>query len=201
MYQSEWTDKTVLHLFPHWNWTPGETVDVWAYYNQADEVELFLNGQSLGKRSKKDDEMKVWWRVPYQAGTLKAVSRKDGKEVLTREIRTAGAPVELRLTADRQTLAADGTDLSFITVEALDAEGHPVPVAGNMIDFSVKGSGFIAGTDNGDPTNHHSLKKPARALFNGKALVVVQSDGKKGSIELTAMATGLKSVTIHIQCK
>lgn len=201
MYQSEWSDKTVLHLFPHWNWVAGQTVDIWAYYNQADEVELFLNGESLGKRSKKGDEVKVWWRVPYQAGTLKAVSRKAGKEVLTREIKTAGSPVELRLTADRQTLTADGTDLSFITVEAVDADGYPVPVADNMIDFSIKGSGFIAGTDNGDATNHNSLKKPSRALFNGKALVVVQSDGKKGDIELTATATGLKSTTINIQCK
>ena len=201
MYQSEWSDKTVLHIFPHWNWAQGQTVDIWAYYNQADEVELFLNGESLGKRSKKGDEMKVWWRVPYQAGTLKAISRKDGKEVLTREIKTTGNPVELRLTADRQALTADGTDLSFITVEVVDADGYPVPVADNMINFRAEGTGFIAGTDNGDPTNHHSLKKPSRSLFNGKALVVVQSDGKKGDIELTATAEGLKSATITIKCK
>lgn len=200
MYQSEWTDKDVLHLFPHWNHKPGEVVDVWAYYNQADEVELFLNGKSLGTRSKKDDEMKVWWRIPYEKGTLKAVSRKAGKEVLVREIKTSGEPASLRLTADRTTLSADGTDLSFITVEALDADGYPVPVADNMINFSIKGNGFIAGTDNGDPTDHLSLKKPARKLFNGKALAVVQSDGKMGNIELTATAAGLKSAAINIKC-
>ncbi|MDF9829692.1 sugar-binding domain-containing protein [Parabacteroides sp. PF5-6] len=201
MYQSEWTDKEVLHLFPHWNWQAGETVDIWAYYNQADEVELYLNDRSLGKRTKKDDEMKVWWRVPYEKGTLKAISRKDGKEVVVREIQTSGEPVELRLTADRNTLNADGTDLSFITVEALDANGHPVPVADCMIDFSITGNGFIAGTDNGNPTDHQSLKKPARKLFNGKALAVVQSDGKKGNIELTATAEGLKPATLRIHCK
>lgn len=201
MYQSEWTDKEVLHLFPHWNWQPGQTVDVWAYYNQADEVELFLNDQSLGKRSKKEDEMKVWWRVPYEKGTLKAVSRKDGKEVLVREIKTSGEPVSLRLTADRSTLEADGTDLSFITVEALDADGYPVPVAEDMISFSVNGCGFIAGTDNGNPVDHQSLKKPARKLFGGKALAVVQSDGKAGNIELTATADGLEGATINIKCK
>lgn len=92
MYQSEWTDTPVLHLFPHWNWKKGETVDVWAYYNQADEVELFLNGESLGVKSKPDDAFHVCWRVPFTPGTLKAVSRRDGKEVLTREIRTAGEP-------------------------------------------------------------------------------------------------------------
>lgn len=201
MYQSEWTDKEVLHLFPHWNWKPGQMVDVCAYYNQADEVELFLNGQSMGKRSKKDDEMKVWWRVSYERGTLKAVSRKAGKEVLVSEIKTAGEPASLRLTADRKSLAADGTDLSFITVEVLDADGIAVPVADNMIHFSVKGNGFIAGTDNGDPTDHLSLKKPVRKLFNGKALAVVQSDGKKGNIELTATAYGLQTAAITIECR
>lgn len=201
MYQSEWTDKEVLHLFPHWNWESGQTVDVWAYYNQADEVELFVNDKSLGKRSKKDDEMKVWWRIPYEKGTLKAVSRRDGKEVLTREIKTAGQPTSLRLTADRKSLSADGTDLSFISVEALDADGYPVPVADNMIQFSIVGSGFIAGTDNGDPTDHLSLKKPTRKLFSGKALAVVQSDGKKGNIELTVTAEGLKSASVTIKCK
>lgn len=201
MYQSEWTDKEVLHLFPHWNWEPGQIVDVWAYYNQADEVELFLNDQSLGKRHKKDDEMKVWWRVSYERGILKAVSRKAGKDVLVREIKTSGRPVSLSLTADRTVLTADGTDLSFITVEALDADGYPVPVADNMINFSVEGCGFIAGTDNGDPTDHLSLKKPERKLFNGKALAVVQSNGKKGNIELRATADGLKSTSINIKCK
>jgi len=202
MYKSEWTKEPVLHVFPHWNWSPGETVDIWAYYNEADEVELFLNGRSLGARSKQGDEVKVWWRIPYEAGTLKAISRKGGKEVLTREIHTAGAPVSLRLTADRQTISADGTDLSFITVEAVDAHGNAVPVVDNMVNFSIKGTGFIAGTDNGDATDHLSLKKPARRLFNGKALVVVQSNGKRGNIELTATAEGLKSATtLMVKCK
>ena len=84
-------ERPELHLFPHWNWTPGEPVDVWAYYNRADEVELFLNGRSLGVRSKEPGQFHVWWRVPFEPGTLRAVSRKDEKVVLTREIRTAGS--------------------------------------------------------------------------------------------------------------
>ncbi|MFT3751455.1 MAG: DUF4982 domain-containing protein [Paludibacter sp.] len=112
----------MLHIFPHWNWKKGQTVDVWAYYNHADEVELYLNGVSLGKRSKQGDDMHVMWRVNYEPGTLKAVSRKAGKEVLTREIKTAGNPVAVRLTPDRATIKADGKDLSFVTAELLDKE-------------------------------------------------------------------------------
>jgi len=201
MYQSEWTNKYVLHIFPHWNWNEGQTVDIWAYFNNADEVELFLNGLSLGKKAKEKDVYHVFWRVPFQKGTLKAVSYKDGKEVLTREVKTTGDPIFIRLTADRQTIKADGKDLSFITVEALDAEGNPVPVADNLINFTIEGDGFIAGTDNGDPTDPNSLKKPSRKLFSGKALAVVQSHKKAGKIILKATSSNLKQASIEINSK
>ena len=90
MYQSEWTDKPVLHIFPHWNWQPGQTVDIMAYYNHADEVELFLNGKSLGTKRKQGEELHVMWRIPFTPGTLKAVSRKAGQVVLSKEVKTAG---------------------------------------------------------------------------------------------------------------
>ena len=201
MYQSEWTDKDVLHIFPHWNWQEGLEVDVWAYYSNADEVELFLNGESLGRKSKPEDVFHVFWRVPYKKGTLKAISYKNGKEVLTREIKTAGKPVSIRLTADRQTIKADGKDLSFITVEALDSEGNIVPVADNLINFAIEGSGIIAGTDNGDATDSVSLKKPLRKLFSGKALVVVQAGKSGGDIVLKATSAGLKEMDIKIKSK
>lgn len=201
MYQSEWTNKDVLHIFPHWNWKERQTVDIWAYFNNADEVELFLNGLSLGKKAKEKDVYHVFWRVPFQKGTLKAVSYKDGKEVLTREVKTTGDPFSIRLTADRQTIKADGKDLSFITVEALDAEGNPVPVADNLINFTIEGDGFIAGTDNGDPTDPNSLKKPSRKLFSGKALAVVQSHKKAGKIILKATSSNLKQASIEINSK
>lgn len=198
MYQSEWSDKPVLHIFPHWNWKNGETVDVWAYYNQADEVELFLNGKSLGRKHKEGDQLHVMWRVPFEAGTLKAVSYKNGKKVLSEEIQTAGQPVAIRLNADRNTISADGKDLSFVTAEVVDAKGIVVPIASNLIHFSVEGEGFIAGTDNGDATDSISLKKSERHLFNGKALVVVQAKKKTGKIVLRATAEGLKPVEIEI---
>src|SRR5450432_2614322 len=112
MYQSEWTDKTVLHIFPHWNWKKGDTVDIWAYYNNADEVELFLNGKSLGSKRKTGDDLHVYWRINYIPGTLKAISKKNGKVVLTKEIKTAGIPAKIILSSDRKLIKADGNDLS-----------------------------------------------------------------------------------------
>ncbi len=201
LYQSEWTDKEMLHIFPHWNWKQGDTIDVWAYYNRADEVELFLNGKSLGSKSKTDDELHVWWRVAYEPGVLKAVSRKVGKEVLSREIHTVGKAVKLRLTADRQTIAADGKDLSFVTIEALDKDGYVVPTANHLVHFALKGDGAIAGTDNGNPTDHVSLSKPERNMFNGKCLAVVKAGRKHGKLVLKATADGLEEATVEIKMK
>lgn len=201
MYQSEWTNKDVLHIFPHWNWKEGDTVDIWAYYNNADEVELFVNGKSLGRKHKERDNLHVYWRVPYVKGTIKAISYKDGKEVQKKEIKTARAPVSIRLTADRNTITSDGKDLSFVTVEVLDATGYPVPTAEHLIDFTIEGDGFIAGTDNGDPTNHKSLKHPSRNLFAGKAIAIIQSTNKSGNIKLTAKSEGLKDASIVLNSK
>jgi len=198
MYQSEWTDKTVLHIFPHWNWKAGQTVDVWAYYNKADEVELFLNGKSVGVRTKKGDDLHVMWRIPFQAGTLKAVSRKNGKTVLEKEIKTAGNPANLKLTADRSTIKADGNDLSFVTVDILDAKDILAPNANNEINFELKGNGKIVGVCSGDPVSHESYKGSKHTALNGKCLVVVQSGKKSGRLELTAKSKGLKQATIVI---
>jgi beta-galactosidase len=201
MYQSEWTTKDVLYIFPHWNWKAGQTVDVWAYYNNADEVELYLNGQSLGKRSKTGEDLHVMWRVPYAPGTLKAVSRKGGKVVLIKEIKTAGEPVNIRLKADRPIIAADGKDLSFVTVELIDKDGNASPLADQLVKFTVEGEGAIVGTDNGDQNDHVSLKKPERHLFYGKCLAIVQTNGKAGNITLKASVEGLPTQQILIQSK
>src|SRR5450432_28726 len=121
LYQSVWTNKPVLHILPYWNWKAGDSIDVWAYYNNADEVELFLNGKSIGVKKKSGDDLHVMWKVAYQPGTLKAVSRKGGNIVLTDEVKTAGAPAKIVLSADRSTIDADGNDLSFVTVKIEDA--------------------------------------------------------------------------------
>ena len=201
MYRSEWTNEDVLHVFPHWNWEEGETVDIWAYYNNADEVELFLNEKSLGAKSKNDSIFHVMWRIPFTKGTLKAVSRKDGKDVQTRIVNTAGEPAQIVLTADRDIINADRTDLSFITVEIKDNEGNLVPRANNLLRFSVEGEGFIAGTDNGDQNEPTSLKKPERKAFYGKAMAVVQNNGKKGTLRLTVSSDELPDASINIEVK
>ena len=201
MYQSEWTAKTVLHIFPHWNWEPGKIVDVWAYYNHADEVELYLNGKSLGVKKKNGEDLHVMWRLKYEPGTLKAVSRKNGKTVLTQEIHTAGDPAKIELIADRKTLKADGRDLSFITVRILDKDGNVVPTADNLVNFKINGQAFIAGVDNGCETDHDSFKGNYRRAFNGLALAIVQTNEKPGSIIFTATSHGLQGATVVLSTK
>ncbi|OIR01150.1 beta-galactosidase BoGH2A precursor [mine drainage metagenome] len=201
MYQSVWTDKTVLHILPHWNWKNGDTVDVWAYYNHADDVELFLNGKSLGTKKKVGDDLHVMWRVPFVAGTIKAVSKKDGKIVLTKEIKTAGKPAKIELIADRKNIKADGKDLSFITARVVDAAGNIVPDADNLIRFSVKGEAEIVGTDNGLQTSMESFKSSQHKAFNGLCLAVVQSKEKEGNVIVTASSQGLQTVSVIISIK
>ena len=201
MYQSEWTDKPVLHIFPHWNWEIGKEVDIWAYYSQADEVELFLNEESLGIKKKEGDDLHIMWRIPFKPGSLKAISRKDGNEILVKEIKTAEKPSQIALNADRTIIKSDGVDLSFITVSVLDKNGTMVPNASNNIQFTIEGPGKIIGIDNGDPTSHASFKASDRKAFYGKCLVIVQSLEKEGTIKLTANSQGLKESTIKISVK
>ena len=202
MYQSEWRpDKTVLHLFPHWNWTPGQTVDLLAYYNNADEVELFVNGKSQGVRSKGDGEYHVMWRVPFEPGTIKAVSRKAGKTVAEQVIKTAGEPAQIRLTPDRATIAADGNDLSFVTVEILDSDGNLCPTAVNEVTFTVEGAGQNEGVDNGNPISLERFKADSRKAMAGKALLIVRNNGKKGDINVKAVSPGLSDATVTLKAK
>jgi beta-galactosidase len=199
LYQSEWTNKPVLHIFPHWNWPPGKQVDVWAYYSQADEVELFLNGRSLGKKQKSGDSMHIMWRVPFEPGVLKAVSKKEGKIVLIREIQTAGTPYAIQIKADRNIIAADGKDLSFVTVCVVDKAGNLVPDANNLIKFTLEGPGSIAGLDNGDPVSHQPFKGKSYPVFHGMGLAIIQSTRNGGSIVLTATSHGLIQSSINVK--
>ncbi len=200
LYQSEWTDTPVLHLFPHWNWEPGEQVDMWCYYNNADEVELYINGVSQGVRHKDAEHLHVVWNVSFEPGTVKVVARKDGVETASQEIHTAGEPAQIRLTPDRSKIKSNGTDLSFVTVEILDKEGNLCPNADNPVQFEVNGMGFIAGVDNGSPISLERFKDNKRKAFYGKCLVVLQSNGKKGNIKLKAESEGLKHAQTIIKC-
>lgn len=198
MYQSEWSDKTVLHLFPHWNWEPGQQIDMWCYYNNADEVELFINGQSQGIRRKDAEHLHVCWNVTFQPGTVKAVARKNGVQTAEQEIHTAGQPAQIRLVPDRSTIKSDGNDLSYVTVEILDRDGNLCPNSDNLVSFKVKGAAFIAGVDNGSPISLERFKAKDRKAMNGKCLVVLQSNDRNGKIVLKAKSHKLKTQTIRI---
>ncbi|MEO6316036.1 MAG: beta-galactosidase GalB [Chitinophagaceae bacterium] len=201
LYQSLFTKKTMLHIFPHWNWAPGKTIDVWAYFNNADDVELFLNGKSLGTRKKEAEDLHVMWRVTYAPGTLKAISRKNGKKVMEQVINTAGAPAAIVLSADRNTIGAGNADLSFITAKVVDKNGNLVPDADNLVKFEISGNGFVAGTDNGNPVSMESFKSSDRKAYNGMCLAVIQSSGRPGSISLKATAGSLLPASIIINAK
>ena len=197
MYQSEWTQKPVLHLFPHWNWIPGDEIDMWCYYNNADEVELFINGKSQGVRRKLRDEdnekmrnlnskYHVGWRVTFEPGEVKVVARKDGSVVGEQTIRTAGAPERIRLSVDYQ-----GKTTTFITAEVVDKDGNLCPWAEDMIYFVGEGNGRILGTDNGCQTSMERFTSPKRKAFFGKCMVVVS-----GNVTMTAKSPTLKSDVI-----
>ena len=202
MYQSEWTEKPVLHLFPHWNWIEGQTIDMWCYYNQADEVELFINGKSQGVRKKADShQYHVMWRVTFEPGEVKVVARKDGKQVREQVIRTAGAPDHIRLTSDRNAIYANGKSLAFVTVEIVDKEGNVCPNAENQVFFSVEGNATIAGVDNGLQTSMERFKADNRKAFAGKCLVVLQAKKNPGSIRLTAKGVDLRQATLELKAE
>ena len=200
MYQSEWTTKPVLHIFPHWNWTAGQEVDVWAYYNNADEVELFLNGKSLGKKSKQNDDLHISWHVKFVPGTIKAISRKKGVVVLEKEIHTAGPASKIALVGDKQTIKNDSYDLVYVTVSITDADGNMVPNANNLINFEVSGGGKLVGVDNGYQAGLDSFKANFCKVYNGKCIAIIQSNGKNEAIQLKAStANGISSATIDIK--
>lgn len=200
LYQSEWTNKPVLHVFPHWNWIEGQAIDLWCYYNQADEVELFINGKSQGVRKKSNEhEYHVAWHVTYEPGEVRVVARKNGKQVNEKTIRTAGAPHHIRLTSNRNVLKANGRSLSFVTVEVVDKEGNLCPWADQNIQFSLTGEGKIAGVDNGSPFSLERFQANSRHAFFGKCMVVVQAGKAPSVIKLTAKGVDLQPQAIEIK--
>jgi beta-galactosidase len=193
------TDRPILHLIPHWNWPgkDGQDIKVMAISN-ADAVELFLNGKSLGEKKSNVFDF-VEWQVPYAPGKLEAVGRKDGKEVSRFAVETTGEPVKLQLTPDRKAIAGDGRDAVPVTVEALDAQGRHVPTANLLVRFEINGPGTIIGHGNGDPNSHEPEKGNQRSLFNGLAQVILQSTKEDGEIVFKATAEGLEPAEIRLK--
>ena len=246
MYQSEWTKKPVLHLFPHWNWLPGQQIDMWCYYNQADEVELFINGKSQGIRKKKvhgegngaaanavsanaanagafdrSTEYHVMWRVTFEPGEVKVVARKQGREISSQTIKTAGPPHHLVLKktyqntlasavqtpsgvpADLQSAVKKGltslpgdlqspySPTTFVEVNVVDKDGNLCPNAENEIYFSSTAE--ILGTDNGNQTSLERFTDPKRKAFFGKCIIVLRGHGT-----LRAESIDLQQATLQL---
>ncbi len=211
LYRSHWApEKKTIHILPHWNWPDriGNNTPVYVYTN-GDSAELFLNGTSLGRRTKdpkaeavRDRYALRWLDVPYQPGELKAVAYQNGRELGTTTMRTAGEPSTLRLTPDRTTLKADGEDLSFILVEAVDANGNPCPLAMNEVKFGLEGPATIAGVGNGDHHFPAEFVSDRVALFYGKAMLIVQTnDDPPGHIRITAASEGMRNATTLLDAR
>jgi beta-galactosidase len=193
-YQSWWTNKDVLHVSADWNRKnkAGTPVDVWVNSN-ADNVELFLNGKSLGKKVMPRNSH-LQWSVPYEAGRLEAIAYKKGKKITT-SLETSGEPAEVVITPYKTTMLANGKDATVINVSVIDKQGREVPDADNLIQFTLKGDAKIIGVGNGDPSSHEPDKILEggwqRSAFNGKCQVIVQSGKTPSHIKFKASSKGL----------
>ena len=200
-YQSWWTSKPVLHLFPHWNWPgmEGKEIAVWVHSN-LDKVELLHNGKSLGSKDVKKNSH-VAWNVRYAPGAIEARGYKDGKLAMTEKRETTGSAAKLVMKADRQTINADGEDVAMFAVEVRDAHDRIVPITKNEVTFTVSGSGKLLGVGNGDPTDQGPDKGTSRKAFSGFCMAIVQSTQAKGSITVHAASAGLAAASVTIEAR
>ena len=199
LYQSRWRPEfPMAHILPHWNWPDrvGKVTPVHVF-TSGDEAELFLNGRSLGRKAKGIHAYRLRWdEVVYEPGLLEVVTYRDGRRWATDTVQTSGAPTALGMEADRSSIRADGSDLSFVTVRVVDANGQTVPRADHAIEFTLEGPGEIVATDNGDPTDLVAFPSTTRNAFSGMCLVIVRSlPGQTGRILLRASSDGLDDAT------
>ena len=203
-YQSVWTDaKTnpMIHILPYWDFNPGQMIDVRVYTN-APKVALFLNGTLIGEKTlahTEEDNMIADWQLPFEAGTLKAIAYdENGVEIARDEASSFGDAASLHLTANRSQVTADGSELIFVTIDALDTDGHAVANANNHVHVTVTGEGMLAGLDNGDSTDCEPYKGDCRRLFSGKLLAIIAPSLTAGTITITASSDGLTSASLTV---
>ncbi len=224
-YQSQWTEKPMVHLFPHWNWKgrEGQFLTV-ACYTNCDNVELFLNGKPVGLKGyafprfgmqgrygqsgpqamngiRTTSDLHLAWDVPYEPGTLRAVGTKNGQTAATAEVSTTGDPAAVELSVDREAIRADRRDVAHVTVKVVDAQGRLHPNADNEITFEIQGDGRLIGLDNGDMSSQEGYKGSRRKAFHGMCLAIVQSSGGAGAIRITASSPGLKPGSATVSTK
>jgi beta-galactosidase len=208
LYQSRWSKTPVLHLLPHWNWEgkEGDTIPVSCYTNYP-KVELYVNGKSMGVKEKsttgKYEKYRLMWKnVVYQPGEIKAVAYdNNGKAVANKIIKTAGTPTNIKLTADRNLIQADGKDLCFVTVEITDKDGNLCPNAQRLLFFKTEGAGTLQALCNGDPTDLTSFASNYMKVFNGKMIAIVCSSKSAGEIKLSVSGERLSTKEIRIQTR
>lgn len=219
LYRSVWTDIPTLHIFPHWNWENkiGENVPVHIYTNY-DEVELFVNGKSQGKRTfaQKKAEYKdrmdewqnqierfrlIWNEVVYEPGEITAVAYKDGKEAERKTIKTAGEPYAIKLSAYSNSIKADGEDINHITATIVDKDGNVCPNADNRVTFSTNGVAEVFATDAGDQRETETFLRPDKKAMSGMVVAVIRATDKKGEAQITATADGLISGEVTFICE
>ncbi len=223
-FQSHWKSdgEPMIHLFPHWNWEgrQGQIIPVLCYSN-CDAVELIVNGKSYGEKriefprqgmterwahfdkpqvNPTTADLHFSWDVAYEPGTIKAVGKKDGKVVVTEEIKTAGAPAKIRLTADRTTITTSVEDVAHCNIEILDKNGNIVPSANNPVEFVIEGDAKIIGVENGNMSDINLVKSNKRNAFNGLCLAIIQAK-KAGKINVKAISEGLESSSVAIEVK
>lgn len=199
-WKSWWMpDTPVLHIFPHWNWPgmDGKNIPVWCFSN-CQEVELLLNGKSLGRKRMAAYRHLQWNHVPYAPGRLEARGYNNGRIAASTLVETTGAPASIRLTPDRRSLIADGQDTVPVAVSIIDTAGRVVPTASNMVHFSLKGPGVISGVGNGDPACHQPNQAPYRSAFNGLCMALVRAAQHPGTITLAASSPGLKTTQVKL---
>ena len=224
LYQSQWTSEPMVHVLPHWNWKgmEGTIIPVFSYTN-CDEVELFVNGKSHGKKIKGVDKTPIpinfidWeggrytgdfmspyrlhWNVPYEAGEIKVVGYINGTKVTEKSIRTAGRPAKIELIPDHDIIKADGEDMVFITVRILDDEGNLCPKSDNLIHFEIEGNGELVALGNGNAATTAPFQSKQRKAFSGKCMVYIKATTEPGEISLEAKSEDLISKSIQIQTK
>jgi len=192
----------MAHLLPHWTWPDrvGQVTPVHVY-TSGDEAELFLNGQSLGRKKRAALEYRLRWdEVKYAPGELRVIAYKNGTKWAEDTVRTAGPAAKLALTSDRTMLRADGSDLAYVTVHLVDQDGTPVPQAKNRVKFEVTGPADVIATDNGDATSFESFQSPERAAYNGLALAIVRiRAGVGGPVTVRATGDGLATAEVALR--
>ncbi|MEO8414627.1 MAG: DUF4982 domain-containing protein, partial [Ginsengibacter sp.] len=196
-----WSKWHFQDLVADWNWEghENELMEV-SVYSSCPQVELFCNGKSLGKKvTNRSNKFTAVWQVPFQAGELKATGIDGRKKIAIAELHSADKPTQIKLTADRTNIKADGQDLSYVTIELTDDKGYKNPNAENLLEFTIEGAGTIAGVGNANPVSLESFQQHQRKAWQGRCLVIIKSERKEGNIVLKVSSSGLASSEIMLK--